>query len=534
MGLYWTSINMRHIFCAAWRGNKKEVMGLKNVLEYLEQTAEHRGDEPAVDDGEVCYTWRELLELSKRIGSSMINLEHIGKPVPVVMDKSADTLAAFFGIVYAGNFYVLVNPEYPNVRIEKILKTLESEILLADVNYEEKIRACGYQGTIITVENAKEAQLQEEKLAIVRRQSTDQDILYGIFTSGSTGTPKAVIVNHRAVIDFIESFGTLFEITEQDIIGNQAPFDFDVSVKDIYTAMFTGAKLVLIPKHLFSMPPALIDYLCEKKVTVLIWAVSALCIITTLRGFAYRIPKDVKKVLFSGEIMPYQHLNAWQKALPGTEYINLYGPTEITCNCTYYRVSGQESKEKPLPVGEAFPNRRVFLLDDENRKIKEPEVSGEICVSGISLASGYYNNEEATKKSFVQNPLNNRYPETIYRTGDIGYYNLHGALCFSGRKDFQVKRMGHRIELEEIQLVIEQTEGVQRACCIYGEQENKLVAFYQGSTEKKEVRRKIKEQMPGFMIPDAFVQVPYMPLNKNGKIDREELMDGYREERKKR
>ena len=308
------------------------------VLDRLEATVSRYKERAAVDDGSVSYTWGELLELAQRIGSALCRKHVIRKPVAVVMDKSADTLAAFLGVVYAGAFYVLINPEYPNVRIEKILATLQTDQMILDVQYEEKMRACGYQGNMVPIEAAKQTDIDSVSLDRVRAQSLDQDLLYGIFTSGSTGMPKGVIVNQRAVVDFIEQFAKTFDFSECDVIGNQAPFDFDVSVKDIYTSIFTGAKLVLIPKQMFSMPPSLLDFLCEKHVTSLTWAVSALCMVTTLRGFEYRVPSEVRRVLFSGEVMPYKHLKAWREALPAAEFVNLYGPTEIVCNCTYYRV----------------------------------------------------------------------------------------------------------------------------------------------------------------------------------------------------
>lgn len=255
--------------------------------------------------------------------------------------------------------------------------------------------------------------------------------------------------------------------------------------------------------------------------------------VTTLRGFEYRVPSEVRRVLFSGEVMPYKHLKAWREALPAAEFVNLYGPTEIVCNCTYYRVRGDEPEDAALPIGSAFGNRLVFLLDDQNCVIRDAGIQGEICVAGTSLASGYYNNPQATEKSFVQNPENQSYPQVIYRTGDIGTYNDEGLLCFAGRRDFQVKRMGHRIELEEIQLTLDQTEGVTRSCCIYGEQEQKLVAFYVGEIDKKELRRKVKEQMPAFMLPDKFLHMDEMPMTKNGKIDRAALWNHYREEKRR-
>lgn len=503
------------------------------VLDRLEATVSRYKERAAVDDGSVSYTWGELLELAQRIGSALCRKHVIRKPVAVVMDKSADTLAAFLGVVYAGAFYVLINPEYPNVRIEKILATLQTDQMILDVQYEEKMRACGYQGNMVPIEAAKQTDIDSVSLDRVRAQSLDQDLLYGIFTSGSTGMPKGVIVNQRAVVDFIEQFAKTFDFSECDVIGNQAPFDFDVSVKDIYTSIFTGAKLVLIPKQMFSMPPSLLDFLCEKHVTSLTWAVSALCMVTTLRGFEYRVPSEVRRVLFSGEVMPYKHLKAWREALPAAGFVNLYGPTEIVCNCTYYRVRGDEPEDAALPIGSAFGNRLVFLLDDQNCVIRDAGIQGEICVAGTSLASGYYNNPQATEKSFVQNPENQSYPQVIYRTGDIGTYNDEGLLCFAGRRDFQVKRMGHRIELEEIQLTLDQTEGVTRSCCIYGEQEQKLVAFYVGEIDKKELRRKVKEQMPAFMLPDKFLHMDEMPMTKNGKIDRAALWNHYREEKRR-
>ena len=303
--------------------------------------------------------------------------------------------------------------------------------------YAEKLGECEYNGKVAYLEDLMNGEIDNEKLSAIRSQSQDIDPLYCNFTSGSTGVPKGVLVGHRSVIDFMEYFTDLFNITENDIIGNQAPFDFDVSVKDIYSTFKTGATMVVIPKKLFSIPMQLLDYLCERKVTTLIWAVSALCMITTLKGFTYKIPTDINKVLFSGEAMPIKHLNQWKKYLPNVDYVNLYGPTEITCNCTYYRIDRDFEKGDVLPIGQPFPNEKVFLLDDDDKEVTNPDEPGELCVSGTALALGYYNNAEQTAKAFVQNPLNKSYLETIYRTGDLAYYNADGELCFAGRKDFQ-------------------------------------------------------------------------------------------------
>ena len=146
---------------------------------------------------------------------------------------------------------------------------------------------------------------------------------------GSTGIPKGVCVSHRSVIDFIETFTKTFDIHENDVIGNQAPWDFDVSVKDIYSTIKTGATMQIIPRQYFSIPVKLLDFLCEREVTTIIWAVSAVCIISTLKGFEYKIPHKITKVMFSGEVMPMKQLRIWQSYLPDAMYVNLYGPTEL-------------------------------------------------------------------------------------------------------------------------------------------------------------------------------------------------------------
>ena len=359
---------------------------MKNVLEYLERSAKEFQDKIAVDDGTTVFTYRQLHELARRIGSAIAGHTKPGTPVPVVMDKSAETLAIYLGIVEAGCFYVPVNPVQPDLRIGQILNTLDVQFLVTNPELMDRINAIGYAGQICYMEELREHEIEEKKLTAIREQMIDTDILYAMFTSGSTGTPKGVLVSHRAVLDFIGYFTEMFHITERDVIGNQAPFDFDVSVKDIYSTLKIGASMVIIPTAYFSTPPILLDYLCEKKVTTLIWAVSALCLVSGMKGLDYRVPEMVDKILFSGEAMPVKHLNIWRQYLPHAKFINLYGPTEITCNCTYYRIEREFSKEEKIPIGRAFPNRRIYLVNEAGENVTKPGETGEICVAGSSLA----------------------------------------------------------------------------------------------------------------------------------------------------
>lgn len=503
-----------------------------NILEYLERSAEKYPDKTAVADPEKSYTYRELMEYGRRAGTVIADAAVPVNPVPVFADKSAETLVVFMGIIYAGCFYSMVEPKQPSARIHQILDVLDAEVLIADEKFSDELDAAGYQGKVIWYQDLFRREADDKKLGSIRLGHVDTAPLYVNFTSGSTGVPKGVVVSHRSVIDFVGTFTELFQITEADVIGNQAPFDFDVSVKDIYSALKTGATLQIIPKKYFSFPTKLLDYLCDREVTTLIWAVSALCIITALKAFDYKVPQKVRKVIFSGEVMPVKHLNLWRENLPDAMYVNVYGPTEITCNCTYYIVDRQFSQEEVLPAGIPFPNEKVFLLDENDKAVEEPYQNGEICVSGTALSLGYYRNFEQTDRAFVQNPLNDRYLEMIYRTGDLGYYDDNGLLYFRGRKDFQIKHMGHRIELGEIEISLNRIDGISRSCCLYDEKKNKIYAFYEGELDKRAIVRELGMSLPGFMIPNIFCRVENMPLTDHGKIDRKILRREHMEEKK--
>lgn len=510
---------------------------MKNVLEYLEQSAKMYPDKIAVKDTACSYTYEQLQNKAKCIGVCLAKQTTPRHPVCVFADKSADTLAVFFGIVYAGCFYTLVDPSFPEARIQSMLSVLQPDVIVDGSDASEKLTACGYTENVVRMETLTQGMdsectgSDENQLQQIRESMIDTDPLYCNFTSGSTGTPKGVLVAHRSVLEFIDRFTEIFDITEADVIGNQAPFDFDVSVKDIYSAMKMGATLVVIPKAYFMFPNSVVDMLDENHVTTLIWAVSALCLLNRLHGLKHKVPADINKILFSGEAMPIRQLHAWQSYYPDAMFVNLYGPTEITCNCTYHILDRAYSEDEKLPIGIPFPNERVFLLDEENHLIEPGSIgkTGELCVAGTTLALGYYRNAAATVKAFVANPLQTDYPETIYRTGDLASYGEDGLLYFAGRKDFQIKHMGHRIELEEIEHALAAIPEIEGAACFYDREKNKVVACYIGIDDKKYLITAMKKKVPDYMVPNVFCKVDMLPLNKNGKTDKKLLEAQYKE-----
>ena len=289
---------------------------MTNVLEYLERSARTSPDKPAlIDPGGMC-TYAQLLDRARRVGSGLTGRTAPRAPVVIWMEKSISALCACLGCVYAGCFYVYLSPDQPRSRAEQILNVAQAGVVITARDRMPEWQALGLDLQALAYEDLLAQQPDEGALAAVREQARDLDPLYCNFTSGSTGVPKGVVVSHRSVIDFMNYFPDLFRITGEDVLGGQAPLDFDVSVKDIYTTLKTGATLVLIPRRMFSVVTELLDYICAHRVTTLIWAVSALCLVAQFRGFTYRVPETVNKVLFSGEQMPAKFLRQWQHYLP--------------------------------------------------------------------------------------------------------------------------------------------------------------------------------------------------------------------------
>lgn len=498
-----------------------------SVLDYLSRNLQTDPHKIGYADAKNSLSYKQLNEQSDAIGSFIALNSAARKPIAILAEKSCAVVAAFLGAAKAGCYYVPLDPKHPAARLNTVLETLKPAIILTDAAGERAKKNLLWDNAVlcITLEEALQSDIAPKLLNERRKKALDIDPLYAIFTSGSTGKPKGVLVNHRSVIDFIEEFADTFHFDESDVFGNQAPFDFDVSVKDIYTGLRCGARVELLEKSLFSFPVRLIDRLQERQVTTLVWAVSALVIVSTVDALAEQKPSFLRSFLFSGEAMPIKHLQYWREKYPQARFVNLYGPTEITCNCTYYEVAPTDTfaEDRALPIGSAFANERVFLLNSDDNEIINAGEQGELCVSGTCVTMGYLNDPERTAAAFCPNPLNPSWSEIIYRTGDLAYYGEDGLLYFCGRKDFQIKHMGHRIELQEIEMHIHAVTGVDRCCCVFFKDAEKIVAFYEGSASSKEIIGELRKVVPAFMIPQVFEQLDHLPITANGKIDRTAL-----------
>jgi non-ribosomal peptide synthetase component F len=331
-----------------------------------------------------------------------------------------------------------------------------------------------------------------------------------------------VLISHRGVIDYINWAIDVYNVSEDEIIGNQAPFYFDNSTLDIYLMIISGAKLVIIPEDKFSFPIKLIEFINEHQITFVFWVPSVLNSVSNFDVFKTIVPNTLNKILFAGEVMSNKHLNYWRKNHRLALYSNLYGPTEITVDCTYYIVDREFKDDEPLPIGKACRNTEILILTEQNILAKKNEL-GELCVRGSSLAFGYYNDWDKTKSAFVQNPLNNSYPDIIYKTGDLVFENENDEIIFVGRKDSQIKHMGYRIELGEIESAILAIRGVKNVCVLYDSINKEIVAFYISDANHIEIRKNLLLTLPKYMIPSRWLSESDFPLNSSGKIDRIEL-----------
>ncbi len=498
-----------------------------HVLKYLNEIVKKVPDKTAYSDGTVSLTFREVYAQSRSVGSFLYKKGIYKKPVVVFMQRAPREIAAFFGVITGGDFYVPVDEEMPAGRIQLILDNVKSPLVICDETTAEKAKAFDLKGgEIVLYDDMIGTGIEDEALERIYRSAVDTDPIYIVFTSGSTGVPKGVAACHRSVIDYIEQLSEVLAFDGNTVFGSQTPLYFDACLKELYPTLKFGATTCLIPRSCFSFPVALVEYLNRYQINTICWVVSALTMVSAFDTFQTVKPEYLRTVAFGSEVFPIKQFRRWREALPEATFTNLYGPTECTGMCCYYRVEREFADDEAIPIGRPFENREVLLLTADGRLAGEGE-EGEICVRGTALTLGYYNDPVRTAEAFVQNPLNTAYPELIYRTGDIGRRNEKGELVFVSRKDFQIKHMGHRIELGEIEVNVDMLPEIRMSACIYDTKKGKIVLYFVGDISEKELTAALKTKLPRYMLPNRIFRIEGMPLTANGKIDRVTLKRSY-------
>lgn len=491
-----------------------------NVLDYLDNIINVCPDKTAFADDKYGMTFADVYRDAAGIGTYLSSKGIYRESVVVFMGKQPKCITAFFGVIRGGCFYVPIDEQMPAARIDLILDNVKTKLIICDEKTIKKAAAFNTDAEIVLYDDIAATEPDENALSYIKEHAIDTDPIYIVFTSGSTGIPKGVCACHRSVIDYIEQLSDVLEFSSDTVFGNQTPLYFDACLKELYPTLKFGATTYLIPKSLFMFPIKLVEFLNDRKINTICWVVSALTMISAFGTFEKIKPAHLRTIAFGSEVFPVKQFNLWKETLPDTKFVNLYGPTEGTGMCCYYRADRFFEEGESIPIGRPFKNTEILLLDENGHLAEE----GEICIRGTSVTLGYYNNPEKTGESYVQNPLNSHYPEIIYKTGDIAKRNADGELLFVSRKDYQIKHMGHRIELGEIEANMSALEGISINACVYDKDSERIVLFYVGSIDSAEICKRLRDKLPRYMMPNECVKLDRMLFTPNGKIDRKGLL----------
>jgi amino acid adenylation domain-containing protein len=496
------------------------------MVNYFEDTVNKYPDKICIVDKERSITFKELRDRSRKLACQFLGRTNYVKnlPIAVFLPKCKEVYEINIACTYSGNIFMNLDVKTPLARIHNIVDTIQPVMVVTNNQYKEKLceEVSGVQ--VVGIEELENENVDCVDDILEQRLMTmiDTDPFCIINTSGSTGTPKGVVLNHRSFFDFLNWSVEKFGFDGSERIGALSPVVFDIYDYELCLMMTKGSSIVLLDNGMAAFPAKLLQYVKGQDISFIFWVPSIMVNIANM-DLLEKIPLDsLKTVWFAGEVFPTKQFNYWQEKLPNASFTNLYGPIEITLDCTYYTVNRKFEDSEPLPIGSACENTDVLLLNDENKKCETNEV-GELCVRGTSLAMGYYNNPEKTVAAFVQNPLNGSYPELIYRTGDLAYINDNGEIIFKGRKDSLIKHMGYRIELGEIEHVLVDTlKLVKYACVVYQYSKKEITLFYEknGEISDLDIRKSLSKVFPRYMVPTVYHCMDELPRNTNGKIDR--------------
>lgn len=499
-----------------------------NLIEYFVETVGKFSDRTAIVDGERRLSFGELDHKARLLAKVIQDTCRCkNRPVAMFLPKCAEALQTDLAITYSGNAYMNLDVKTPADRLGNIFVLIKPVAVVTVSRFLgviEPIAAANGTAVINIDEITPEivAPAHEELLDSISNL-IDTDPYCIINTSGSTGTPKGVVLNHKSFIDFMAQTFDEYKFTVNDVIGSLSPVVFDIWSYEMCLLMGKGACIVVIPETYSAFPVKILQLMQQYSVSYIFWVPTIMVNIANM-GLLQQVPlPNLRLCWFAGEVFPTKQFNIWRHNLPRTTFANFYGPIEITLDCVYYTVEREIADDEPIPIGKPFRNTDILILDNDNQKVTEPNKEGELCIRGTSLAMGYYNNPEKTAAAFVQNPLNQSYPEIIYRTGDLVFVNGRGEIVFKGRKDSLIKHMGYRIELGEIEHVIINTlKLVKNGCVVYNHQRKEITLYYEAENEMApgEFRKAIGNTLPKYMIPVVYYHLPELKRNTNGKIDR--------------
>jgi len=513
--------------------------------ELFEAQVERTPGAPAVVDGEVEITYRELdrraSRLAWRLRALGVGPESV---VGVALERSAAMVVGVLAVVKAGGAYLPLEPDYPAERLSFMVRDSGARLLLTSHGAREKLAAAGADVPSLDMEaelaGAGAVAAEAAARPLPGRGLSPAAPAYLIYTSGSTGRPKGVLIPHRGIVNRLLWMQQAYGLTPADRVLQKTPFSFDVSVWELFWPLATGARLVMAPPGAHRDGAWLAQLIARHGVTTLHFVPSMLRLFLDTPGAALCCG-SLRRVISSGEALSYE-LKERFCALLGAELHNLYGPTEASVDVTFAPCAAGPAPggRRVVPIGRPIANTRIHVLDAYGQPVPAG-VPGELCIGGVGLARGYLGRPDLTASRFVPDALGEA-GERLYRSGDLARYLPDGAVEFLGRLDHQVKVHGFRIELNEIEDALARHPCVREAVVLLRQEgggEPRLVAYLAPSVEggaaapageagaapptAAELRTFLAGSLPGPMIPAAFVALPRMPLGSSGKVDRKAL-----------
>ena len=480
--------------------------------------------------------YEELNKLANRIARLL--LERGVHPRHVVCfsgEKSLFTFATLIACLKVGAPYCVLDPDSPVERLRKMLTICCPRLLLAESEFPGGWTEAAKQlGIDLAIVNEPALAGYEDTNLLETDQVTGSNPAYIMFTSGSTGFPKGAVITHSAVLNLIEWSRNTFRLSSDDVVTNVNALFFDNSVFDFYAALFTGACLTPFTADEVRDPKRLVDKVAAAGCTLWFSVPSLLIFLQTMRATDGRNLRSITRFIFGGEGYPKGKLKSLYDTYSGSaQFFNVYGPTECTCICSSYKISGHDFADLQTlaPLGQLAENFSGLILDESGTAVEPGEI-GELCLLGPNVGLGYYNDPNQTAINFVQNPYNDKFPEIMYRTGDlVSLGPVDGKLYIHGRKDNQIKHMGHRVELEEIESALNTLEYVSEAAALHASFNglSRIVAVVAADPQFTDdrIRRDLKQLIPAYMVPSSFHREMMLPKNASGKIDRRRLAATY-------
>jgi amino acid adenylation domain-containing protein len=471
-------------------------------------------------------TYRDLEERADRLAQHLIRNLGVGPEVLVgiCMERSVEMVVGLLGILKAGGAYVPLDPDYPRERLGYMLSDSRAPVLLTQARLRNDLEDRAAQ--VLCLDSDWRQLTKGEVQERPTQRVTAENLAYVIYTSGSTGRPKGVMNTHRGICNRLLWMQDEYQLTAEDTVLQKTPFSFDVSVWEFFWPLLTGARLVLARPGGHRDSAYLAQLIADQRVTVVHFVPSMLQLFLDEPGLEKQC-RSLRHVICSGEALPFDLQQRFFSRFEAQLH-NLYGPTEAAVDVTYWPCQRQ-STENVVPIGRPVANTQIYVLDAQNAPVPVGS-EGELHIGGVQVARGYWNRPELTAERFIPDPFSREAGARLYKTGDLARYRPDGALEFLGRIDYQVKVRGLRVELGEIEAVLEGNPAVKQACVLARTDEPgqpRLVAYLVPAANEtpstSDLRQYLQVKLPDYMIPSAFVVLEAMPLTPNGKVDRAAL-----------